>query len=312
MAPARDANRKHMSTTQEKAQITELLSNQTLSRMERLRMTPLRRFTSPSRGEHISRERGSSIEFKDYRPYVQGDDTRFVDWNIFARLHRPYLKLYHEEEQLHVLCLIDASSSMNFDGKLQMAQRLAAAFGVMGLMAGERVSAHIFNQHGGATTRLPPKRGRGSMRDYFAFVEAADAGGDGPINEAIEAMLQIHRGRGICVVLSDFLTTSDIRPAFNHLVGFGLELWAIQILGPSEIDPEMNGDLRLVDSEDGKTLDISGAGELLSLYHEYRLGLQRQLEQYCQQRNGRFASISAADDIETVMLDTLRRKGWVR
>lgn len=301
-----------METAPAKPQITSLLSNQTLSRIERLRMVPLRRFTSPSRGEHISRERGASIEFKDYRPYVAGDDTRFVDWNIFARLHRPYMKLYHEEEQLHVVCLIDASSSMNFEGKLETAQKLAAAFGVMGLMAGERVSAHIFNQHGGATTRMPPKRGRASMRDYFAFIESAQGGGDGPIYEAIEAMLQVHRGRGVCLVLSDFLTTRDLRPALNHLVGWGLELWAIQILGPSEIDPDITGDLRLVDSEDGTTLDISGAGELMSLYHEYRLGLQRQLEQYCQQRNGRFASVSAADPVEAVVMENLRRKGWVR
>ena len=91
---------------------------------------------------------GTSTEFADYRDYVAGDDVRYVDWNIFARLERPYVKLYRHEEEMHVVSIVDASSSMQFDGKFERARQLAAAFGLMGLMNVERVSSFVCNHVG--------------------------------------------------------------------------------------------------------------------------------------------------------------------
>ena len=122
------------------ARLSTLLENDTIARLERLRMNVTRRFTDRRRGEHLTGKGGSSIEFSDYRDYVPGDDIRYVDWNIFSRLHRPYLKLYHQEEEMHVAILVDGSSSMVFDDKLHRAKQLAAAFGLMGLFGGERVT----------------------------------------------------------------------------------------------------------------------------------------------------------------------------
>src|SRR6186713_1515809 len=115
------------------AQITSLLSNRDLDRLARLRLNASRRFTNRARGEHLAAKGGTSTEFCDFRDYSHGDDVRFVDWNIFARINRPYLKQFHMEEEMHIALLIDASASMAFDGKLAMAQRLAAAFGILGL-----------------------------------------------------------------------------------------------------------------------------------------------------------------------------------
>src|SRR5215204_476465 len=101
------------------ATVTSLFDNQTLSRLERLRIRPRQRRPNRSRGEHLHGKGGTSTEFTDYRDYVAGDDVRFVDWNTFARLNRPYLKLYKHEEEMHVVVIIDASSSMQFDGKFE-------------------------------------------------------------------------------------------------------------------------------------------------------------------------------------------------
>ena len=144
-------------------QMTTLLANSVLDRLGRLRICPAGKRTSRSRGEHLSGKSGTSTEFCDYRDYVPGDDTRFMDWNIFARLHRPYLKQFHKEEERHVVLLIDASASMKFEGKLNLAKPLAAAFGVMGLQNNERVSAYASHQAKDAPDRLPPCRGRASM-----------------------------------------------------------------------------------------------------------------------------------------------------
>src|SRR5690606_34690819 len=143
-------------TTDRRPRITSLFENRVLGRVERLRLNPIRRNTNKMRGEHLRGRSGQSIEFADYRNYAAGDDVRFVDWNIFARLRRPYLELYQREEEMHVTVLIDASKSMTFENKLERAKQLGAAMGVMGLMNLERVSVYSFNQRGNDIGRFPP------------------------------------------------------------------------------------------------------------------------------------------------------------
>jgi uncharacterized protein (DUF58 family) len=293
-------------------QFTTLFDNRVLSRLERMRLNPTRRLTNRSQGEHLSGKGGTSTEFSDYRDYVAGDDTRYVDWNILARLNRPYVKQYQYEEEMHVTVLIDASSSMMFEDKFLRARQLAAAFGVMGLLNVERVSVYSCNHVGTQPVLLPPCTGRASMKLLFEFLEGLEGGGDFPIEQAVEAVLRRHRGRGIAVLLSDFLTFGDLQRPMNMLFSAGLEVFAVQILSPTELDPEVTGDLRFIDSETGHTLDISSAGELLGIYHEHRETLQRGLEMLCRQRSGRFLAVGSRDPLEWVLFDLLRRRGWAR
>jgi uncharacterized protein (DUF58 family) len=294
------------------AQLTSLLPNDVLARAERLRINPHRRRTNHSRGEHHSGKGGTSTEFADYRDYVPGDDVRYVDWNIFARTNEPFLKLFKHEEEMHVVLLVDASRSMHFEGKFELARQIAAAFGVIGLRSVERVSAFSCRNPSGDLAILPPCRGRASLRRLFAFLEGLSIGGDFPIEAAIEEALKRHHGKGVCVVTSDFLTTGDLTRPFNLLHSAGLEIYALQILGPTEIDPELSGDLRLVDAENGQMLDVSSVGELLDLYHDHRRGLADHIASLCRRRHGRFLSLSSEDDIQTVLFDRLLRQGWVR
>jgi uncharacterized protein (DUF58 family) len=290
-------------------QITSLLSNRDLDRLARLRLNASRRFTNRARGEHLAAKGGTSTEFCDFRDYSPGDDVRFVDWNIFARINRPYLKQYHQEEEMHIALLVDASTSMMFEEKLTLARRVAAAFGVIGLRGSEKVSVCAL---GGPTAgRLAPCSGRASVRKLFTFLEAIEGGGEQSIDAGIEEFLRQHSGRGVAIVLSDFLTPGDLKRAFNLLFNSGLEPWALQILGPAELAPAMTDDFRLVDSETGATLDISNVRDLLALYQEYRAAREEQLTTLCQQRSGRFLTVNAAEPFERVFFETLRRKGWV-
>ncbi|HVJ85644.1 MAG TPA: DUF58 domain-containing protein [Caulifigura sp.] len=298
-----------MSTIQ---QFTTLLPNDVLARVERMRLAPVKRLTNRQRGEHLSDKGGTSVDFADYRDYVAGDDLRHVDWNIFSRLNQPYLKLYAHEEDMHCVLILDGSTSMGFEGKFHLARQVAAALGVMGLMNVERVSVYASTSSQKEPTFLPPSGGRASLKRFFSFMEGLSSGGDCTIEAAVELALRRHRGRGIAVVLSDFLTFGDVVRPFNQLHAAGLEIYGIQILAPIEINPELTGDLRIVDSENEQTLDISSAGELLGLYHEHRIGLENHLTSECRKRNGRFLSLNSADPIKTVLFDRLLRRGWVR
>ena len=294
------------------SQFTSLLPNDVLARVERLRLNPRRRRTNRMRGEHLSGKGGTSIEFSDYRDYVPGDDMRYVDWNIFSRLNQPYLKLYAHEEEMHVPILLDCSASMTFEGKFELGRQLAAALGVMGLMSVEKVSVYPCGRTDRGALPLKPCHGRASLKRFFTFLEELTPYGDSPIESSIESVLKHHRGKGTAIIISDFLTFGDIDRAFNLLHGAGLEIYGLQILGPTERNPELTGDLRFVDSENALTLDVSSVGELLGIYHEYRLGLENHLSSACRKRAGRFLSVGSDEPLSGILFDTLIRQGWIR
>ncbi|MCA9048323.1 MAG: DUF58 domain-containing protein [Planctomycetaceae bacterium] len=298
-------------TTETQSQLTSLFSNSTLNRIERMRLKPLRRLTNRSRGEHLSGKGGSSTDFADYRDYAAGDDMRYVDWNIFARLRRPYIKQFLHEEEMHVVIMVDASSSMLFDDKLLKARQLAAAFGIMGLLNMERVSVYAIHQQADQPWMLPPGTGRMKIRPLLQFLEQVEGGGNVPVEMAIERLLRFHRGRGIAILLSDFLTFADLTRSMNLLFSSGLEIWGLQILSEAELSPNLEGDLRFVDSETGETLDVTNAGELLNLYQDHRVWHQQMLHQQCRSRSGRFLSVSSATSLDSMLFDSLSRQGWV-
>ncbi len=300
-----------MAESRTEGRLTTLLDNDVLDRLRRLRIGAFRRFTNRSRGEHLAGRGGTSTDFSDYRDYAPGDDMRFVDWNIFARLHRPYLKLYHQEEELNVVLLVDASSSMTYEGKFDRARSLACAFGVLGLMGNEKVCAYAFNARGAAPSKLAPCKGRASRIKLFAFLEGLLPGGDGPLEDGLGQFLKQHVGRGVAVILSDFMTFGDLRRSMNLLFSAGLETFGIQILGASEIDPELSGDVRLIDCETASMLDVTAGADILAIYREYREAFERDVEKLCRERGGRFISLDSQTPIRDVLFDTLRRRGWI-
>jgi uncharacterized protein (DUF58 family) len=234
-----------------------------------------------------------------------------VDWNIFSRLERPYLKLFRREEERHLVILVDISRSMGFAGKLSRACELAAGFAVMALHANDRLS--IWAVGGPAQAQsLAPTRGRASLRRAFAVLEQLEtASGTIPIEAAIETMLARHRGRGVCILLSDLLTDGDLKRSLGRLASQGLEPALIQILAPAEIDPDIVGDVRLVDCESAGTLDVSGVGDLLDLYHQHRLAYQERLAEWASGRGGRFMTASSAESAASMLAGRLRKAGWI-
>lgn len=292
--------------------VTPLFPNTLLARAERLRLMPHRRRTNRTQGEHHHGKGGTSTEFSDYRDYVAGDDVRFIDWNIFSRLNEPYLKLYQHEEEMRVVCVIDASDSMNFEGKFDLARQLAAVFSTIALASREKASAYVCGPEGRPPVVMPPCTGRASRARVLKFYEDLEAGGTMPMERAIDEALKRHTGKGIAVLLSDFLTFGSVESALNRLHASGLEPFAIQILSPSEIDPDIDEDVRFVDSELKHSLDVSAMKDLMTLYHEHRWNLEQRLAAACRQRGGRFVSVSSAEPVERVVVEKLIRGGWLR
>ena len=290
-----------------------LLSTRTVSRLERMRFNPRQRLTSRHRGDHLRGRGGSSTEFSDYRDYSAGDDTRFIDWNIFSRLNRPYMKLYHLEEEMNVVIIVDASNSMKFDGKFDLARKLAAALSLTGLFSNEKVSLYLLQDENlNIPANISPCSGRFHRNQFFNFLESAKCGGTLQLHQGIEQIMKRHKGHGMAFVISDFLTAGDISKSFNLLFSGGLAPYALQVLSPAELNPELNGDVRFVDCETNNILDVSAAGQLTDIYLEYLENFKTEIHNACRKRNGLYLSSDSTSSIDDLLFNTLVRKGWLK
>src|SRR5580693_4948574 len=192
-----------------------LLDPQFLARLEQLELVSRKIFHGRMKGERRSKRKGQSVEFADYRNYVIGDDLRFLDWNLYARLDRLFLRLYMEEEDLHFYVLLDNSLSMDFGSptKLHYAKQIAAALGFIGLVNLDRVVVEAFNDR--LTQSLPAIRGRRSMWRLLDFLDKLQPAGASDLKRALRTFSLKSTGKGIVVVLGDFMDKGGYEEALR-------------------------------------------------------------------------------------------------
>lgn len=288
-----------------------LLSPELLRRLEQLQLLARRRARSNLRGERRSRARGLSVEFADHRAYAPGDDLRYLDWNLYGRLDRLFLKLYEEERELPVRLFLDASESMTFGDpvKFDFARRVAAAVGYVALCGFDRVSVLPFPERAedlAARRGLRVVRGRRSALALFQHLEALTAGGPGDFNAALRRGALEARQAGVAVVLSDFLDPAGYEVGLNALVGRGFQVHAVQILAPEELAPAAYGDLRLVDAETGALQEVTFARYRLAAYQQTVRNYVQRLREFCASRGVHFFLASSADALDELLLKQLR------
>lgn len=289
-----------------------LLSPELLRRLEQFQLLAARRAKSSAKGERRSRARGQSVEFADYRNYVAGDDLRYLDWNLYGRLERLFLKLYEEERELPVRIFLDASESMSFGEprKFDFARQVAAAIGYVALCGFDRVTVVAFPdnpEEAAARASLRAVRGRKSSLAFFRNLGELTARGSANFNQALRRGALEARQAGVAVVLSDFLDPAGYEPGLGALVGRGFQVNAVQILSPEELNPLTYGDLRLVDSESGAVQEVTFGKFRLKAYQQTVANFCQRLREYCQKRGIHFFSVSSGESLEQLLLRQLRQ-----
>ena len=316
--------------------LEDLLDGRLMSRLERLDVRTLKMFPGKLQGERRSKRRGQSAEFEDYRNYVAGDDLRFIDWNIYARLDRLFIKVLLEEEDLAVHLALDASASMNTGrpSKLLFASRLAAALGYTALVRNNRVGVSVFGRPGASMRRMDDVRGRHHVRRLGAFLlesvwegrdrAAGDAGamesvGRGAgLSDALSTIARTRVGKGVMIVLSDFLDPAGYGPGLRALAAAGgYDTYCLQVLSPGEMEPEREaeqgvaGDLRLTDIETGRAAEVTVTGAVLKRYKERLADYLSELGGFCTARDMTHAVLRSDRDVGEVVFGELRRLGMV-
>lgn len=290
----------------------ELLDPEFMARLERLEYVSRKIFLGKMRGERKSKRRGESVEFADYRPYVAGDDLRFLDWNILARLDRLFLKLFLEEEDLHVGVLLDVSKSMDWGdpAKELYARRVTAALAYIGLCNFDRVS--IYPYANGLRAALAGVRGRRMMFQVVDFLRGLEPEGVSNLSLACKQYAIRHPQRGILLVLSDFLDKGGYEQGLRYLLGRDLDLHAVQVLSPQELEPELAGDLRLVDVEDDDMAEVTVSRALLNRYKQNLQAYCASLKEFCSRRGISYLFTGTDVPFDQLVLSYLRRRGLLK
>jgi uncharacterized protein (DUF58 family) len=279
-----------------------------LRQLERLLLLMRSPVRGGLKGGRRSVKRGQSVEFADYREYALGDDLRQLDWNVYARLERLFVKLFIEEEDVTVTLLIDASASMasGRPQKLLFAKRAAAALGYIALASEDRVI--VSAMAGRASRRRNGLRGSGRVFRLLSDLSSVEPA-EGPtdlVAAARHAGAQL-TGRGVVVLVSDLLDPAADR-VIRELAATGSELVILHVLSPDELDPAIEGDLRLVDSETGDAVDVTADLGTLDAYKSRLAAWKQGFADLAARRRASYVDLSSDTNLAELMFAELRRR----
>lgn len=297
---------------QKKNDGSELLSPEFMNKLEQLEILSRKIFIGRMKGERRSKKKGESVEFADYRNYVVGDDLRFLDWNIYARLERLMLKLFMEEEDLNVTILFDVSKSMDWGDphKGLYVKRVAAALAYIGLVNYDRVSLYGYSST--LTHEMRGVRGRRLVSQIITFLDDIDFEGASDFTAVAKRFAVRYTGKGVVVVLGDFMDKGGYADGIRYLLGRDLDLYVVQVLSPEEIDPALVGDLKLRDVEDDDLAEVTISKPLLDKYKSNLKAYCTELKDYCTRRGISYLFTNTRVDFDVLVMSYLRHRGLLR
>lgn len=312
------------------ARLEDLITPDLAARLDRLDVFSRKLLAGKMPGERRSKRRGRSVEFDDFRTYVAGDDLRHIDWNIYARFERLFIKLFREEEDLALDLFVDCSGSMDAGkpNKLVFVAQLGLALAYVGLVNQNRVSVTLAGaaegRGPGRLRSLAPMRGRRNLSriasELLAEIRQRREGG-ADLNEGLRAFAKRRTGRGLTVVLSDFLIPQLPAAGLNALAGGDagtFDVYCLQTVAPGEIDPSTEsesglvGDLRLTDTETGRAVETTISNALLAKYRAAFESQRESLRRMSMSRGVAYFLVSTATPVDQLVLGSLRRGGMLR
>jgi uncharacterized protein (DUF58 family) len=282
-----------------------------LAKLDRLALITKRAIAGELQGERRSPKRGASVEFADFKPYVAGDDFRQIDWNMYARMERFFLKLFVAEEELTVHLLVDTSRSMDWGepNKLLYAKRAVGAMGYIALANLDRVTLTAFGQE--RELQMPPQRSKRGVVPLFSFLTDLQTGTATQFAAVCKRYSQTARNPGPLLLCSD-LMDEQWQAGLQSLLSRRFEITLLHTLAPQELNPQLEGDVRLVDIEGGPHVDLTADLDLLRRYQRSVESWREEVGEFCNARGISYIPVETSYPIEDLLLNLLRRRGIVR
>lgn len=302
----------------ERASVPALLPEAIRRRLEPLMLVASKVRAGAIKGDRRSIKRGASVEFADYRNYAAGDDLRQLDWNIYARLERPYIKLLEDEEDLAVHLLLDASASMDFPSageadqrKLLYAKRILAGLAYVSLTSNDRLVVSALSDRSAAA--FGPTRGRAQAIAALRFIGDIAAAGLTDLDETLADYALRARRPGLTLIISDmFSFEGRYLDGLNALLSRGHEVAFIHVLAPEELRPRETGDLSLIDVETDLRQEVTLDGAMLGLYQRRVTAWRDEIRRQCLRRGAHYFPLVTDRPWERLILSDMRRAGLVK
>lgn len=284
-----------------------------MKRLENLSVRFASPVTTSYGGGRRSNARGSTVEFYNFREYNQGDDFRRIDWNAYGRFGKFFIKLFLDERQLSVHLLADTSASMNFGEPTKhfAAMRLCAAFAYMSVKSQDRVS--VMSLSGGGSVSVGGSVG--SMPAFYRLLEQLETltpEGETDLAASVKSVRDIRPGDGITVIFSDLMSEKGYKDAIDYLLYMHEQVVVVHILSPGETAPELEGQLRLTDSENGAFCELTAGTSSLDFYRQALDAYRKELEEYCMKRGVFLLSVRSDEDIAAILPSRGFRAGIIQ
>jgi len=292
--------------------VHQLFGEDFLRKLQLLELNFRRRQARHLEGRFTSLPRGGRVEFADHRTYTTGDDLRYIDWKLYARTDRFFIKEFRKEEQPHAVLLLDASGSMSFGqpSKWDFARQVAAAIAFIALANHAGVQTATFAD--GLSRWWGPARNRSGLAPTLDFLRCSGTGGDTSVGAAIGDLVARQHRPCLVVLLSDLMDRQDPRGTLGVLAAKGFDLTVIHVLSPEELQPPWAGPRVLIDAESRRRRRLVLDGRVTSLYlqqlHEFREGWRR----FCASHQMLYLPASTATPFDELLLHYLRRGGLLR
>ena len=283
-----------------------MLSDAFLSRLDTLCLAMRGRAQGGAGGSRRSRQTGSSAEFSDYREYIPGDDIRRLDWNAYARFDRLFLKLFMEEQESLVTILLDASASM--EAKWASARAAAEAVGYLALTGGDRLCLQVLKD--GRALRSPQFAGRAAYPRLTGFLDlCAPDGRTGTVTDAVKHTEGLKKG--LCFLITDGYTEDALKEALDYLRYLKQETAVIQTLSGWELQPDLEGAVKLTDSESGEQTDLLADRGALDAYQDALADFLKQIRETCASRETPYMLLDSRQSFEESFIPLLSKSGMI-
>jgi uncharacterized protein (DUF58 family) len=290
----------------------ELFDEEFQRKLDSLALASRRMFSGRMRAERRTKKAGSGVEFADHRDYQPGDDFRYLDWNVYQRMDRLLVRLFEEEEDLHVAFVLDASGSMGFGegAKLRYAKRIVAALGYVALSGLDRVSVTAVTDK--LETRLHETRSKGRIFTLFEYLRGLQAGGRTDLGDAMKAFVARNKRPGVAVLVSDLYDPAGFERGINVLRFHKFEVLVVHVVDARDARPPVQGDVLVYDCESGDEREVTVTPGVLAAYaraYEDYLGA---VERFCAGKQVGYVRADVSVPFDELVLRVLRRGGFLQ
>ncbi len=291
------------------------LNDEFFSRLETLSLELRADLAGFFGGKHLVRTYGQTVEFADYREYMLGDDIRRIDWNLYSRFEKFFLKLFTDERQMHTQIFIDCSASMGKDNPEKAAYTvgIAAALGYLSVHNMDKVSYKLIK---GDKTEDPfgVIVGKRAFFKAISELENLTFDGESDLRSSVIGTHNTGNNDGLTVIISDFFTDTDWKKSVDYLCYKKRQVLLVQVMTPEEVDPLYSGRVNLIDSEsvdaaDTKNMKMKIDRASQRAYEEAMYDLVEGLRTFCNSRGATFVTVNTDQPIERVLFKELLKVG---